>query len=609
MRTRTLGKILVGFLLLAPLAQAARPLNPYTGIMEQSARIESIQSLCASMKLNYAGWELKKHITLGEGYLRDPQGPRAAETVAVGENICAAAEADEQNIADPTPGDAFAIAKHNLDFGDRVMKLAAKFKDTHFVLQRIQTRTDVTLGFDLKRLKNHYFVSAVSAYLQSALSFTAQISLAVGDEILSFDGQALSLMAQELSPFISASSEAALETSQTIALTYRNFSYPRKGRIEVTWRRLKTGEVVHANIPWVYGEIDQNHGHALHRDDLAYLQNIGAVEEYSIFFRQSATDSNHQVFFPGANDTESNIALLGNVENLETVKAAGGNLIAQKGVVSDKFMWIQLRNFFDWKTISGFAGQENYKSEFTEALKKWLKESKDLQLPVVLDLRFNPGGDMSLLTELIAHLLPKRETATPATRAVPINDAMMDAFTSTVDPQLKMQGDLPDEGSYEIGFIENFFKSLRMDLSHQSFLSPLFRNKIIQSKGTLPSPLSLLVWTGPLCVSSCELAVMSLKKNKLAKIMGQPTNGTGMGHFSSAYSTVGVKLSDSRQIFASNYMPNSYFGPPNDCASSDGIDANPDLLARVKHISENRPMAVDLPYEETPEDLTKNGAG
>jgi hypothetical protein len=255
--------------------------------------------------------------------------------------------------------------------------------------------------------------------------------------------------------------------------------------------------------------------------------------------------------------------------------------------------------------ISQKNGVSAGNSDLFRYLEEWVRSARDQKQPVVLDLRNNGGGNPSNALQVVSYFLPENQKATPGVQALAGSasnrDSMIDFLLKPATEQVK---------GYETGFHQAFREQYEREAGTEEgvFSTPFFRAKSIESKKILKGPLPLLVLTGPECISACEILVMTLAKNKLARIVGSPTAGTGMGMWTRD-SEQNVQSLDLR--YRTSQLPNRYFGAPD--LGADGstglIRSQMKLEDRIRLISENRPLGVDVPYAETLEDLLQNGKG
>lgn len=600
-------------LLLSPLAHSEIVrFDPWDGLIEQDTRVQVMQGLCSSLKANYAGWELKKRVMLSEGYSIAP--PAKDGPVADGDRLCADAIARERKAADPSTKTRLLIAQANLSFRDRVLKLGAAFRDSHLRLTPVSYRTPVQLGINLRELGGKFYVSSVTGYVQSYLSMSGQPVPQRGAEALSIGGDTIAEARDELLPYISASTERFALNEATSAITGRNFSYPSAGRVELKWKDA-AGVERKAELPWLYGMLG-NTGSPLQEDDAVYLKHIGAVELGAAFFRQTASDGKRVLLQSERLDEEEREQILeGHLENTQTLYDVSGSVLAHIGLFKNKFLFIQVRNFMDWQVAHVEPALQLEKPlpasamRFEFFLKTWLQLAAENGLPVILDLRNNGGGDAQIARDFVANFVPAGGQARPTTEAFPVTSHNRFAILQYFNPLTNMQRG-GKKSAYEEGFAEAYTASYTAEQAQRLFMSPLHRHRLIESAGLFKTAPRLFVWVGPNCVSACEAATMMLAGLKNTTILGSALNGTGMGQVTIGSESGSVTASEPNGLFHSTMLPNTYFGAPSSATmDAKGIDAEAAIDARVKRISENRPLKPAVAYAEQLIDLQQNGLG
>jgi hypothetical protein len=207
----------------------------------QAERVQTITDLIQSIQSDYSLLLYKQH-TLG------------VDIVAIGQ----AAITAEQAIPDVTTD--VAQAQGNMQFLDRVRQITANFQDSHFQLDAVDSPSPVSLGFVVSNIGGKYLVTSLrSKYLPN----TPQI--AIGDEVVSIDGQDPLTAATELKPYFPASSDLYRTNSALFSLTSRDFALPTQATAAVVLRR--NGSTISLNLPWGAALIARS-------DQATYLKNI-----------------------------------------------------------------------------------------------------------------------------------------------------------------------------------------------------------------------------------------------------------------------------------------------------------------------------------------------
>jgi hypothetical protein len=449
--------------------------------------------------------------------------------------------------------------------------------------------------------------------------------------VILWNGKSIEEAIKPLLQYIGESTERALRQSAIYSLTSRSFAYPESADLKITYRPQNQTQSEEVSAKLWYNEGSFGPEKARSKDDLVYLDfqsgGIGAVESKSVKLRRNES-GNVKLLIKESSDLTDRKELAGNLKDVVRYCNSDDETIAITGKLKSDpaiaFMKIYGFNENEWKVASKGADAcgsgskvESGNEDLQQHLKNFLSQTAEPSRKLVLDLRHNGGGDPKNVKKLISLLLKGGATARDSRNYLPITYRTMqisaDKIFSELGYDLSKTYDPKELKSWQEQFErERAFSSTAAE-EDKIFISPALPEKLIESEKVFTSPANILVWTGPECYSACEKAIMVLSDNKIAKIIGTPTAGTGMGmRTQDETDAVITTTSDTHKIVK---YPNYYFGRPNladpACESASLATLTPAeiLDCRIRSISENRPLLPHYRYEESLEDLIENGKG
>ncbi|MBU6153650.1 MAG: hypothetical protein KGP28_05045 [Bdellovibrionales bacterium] len=622
MKKTALSFMSLSALFILPLNAFSEPQDEYNGLIAQDDRVADVETICRGLKKIYAGWKLKQQITQGEGYLLNPSGSKKDLSVANGESICPYFIQQEHEIPDPNfsgctnKEEKLEIARSNLAFSDRLLRLAAAFKDSHLSIQRRIWRTRIDYGVQIKRIRGDYFISTINpaqGRTWAAMGLGDQAPK-IGDRVVKWGDQSVEEAVRELMPYVSASTERARREDATVFLGTRNFHYPESPDLKITYCKendcnLTTTTRVFYNGGGVGPEKTSS------IDDLTFLTFIGAVNEKEYSYETSDELGTHKVI-KKSGKSFSRQNLDGNLKDAIYYRNSNDDLIAITArLKSDPgIAYLKIFGFDDdskeWSVKSKTGSEKVDDPELENHLKKFLLDQGS-NPRIILDLRHNGGGNPSNVHKLVSLFVKQGEVARVSNTFLPVAYNIMNQVQGLSEKELGF--DLSKQ--FDLEKVEEWRKQFELEKSNGIFISPPLPEKSIESAGVfngLSSVANLLVWTGSECVSACERAVMTLADNGIGKIMGTPTSGTGMGMIGDSLDHAITTETKTHNVSG---VPNRYFGRPKfkkDCENlslETGATASEILDCRIRSISENQPIAPHHRYEESLDDLLYNGKG
>lgn len=167
----------------------------------------------------------------------------------------------EQVAAENTVADVntpFEQARSNLSFLDRVRRLVATFKDSHFSAKP-QNRTPTVLnGLALTEANGNVVIASMHpALLRLAAERSGNadfVRLTPGDKIISIDGQPIEDEIAALLPFVHASSSAFARGCAIEQLTQRSYAYPYRPYADYVIERRADGRMLNLRLPYYFDD-------------------------------------------------------------------------------------------------------------------------------------------------------------------------------------------------------------------------------------------------------------------------------------------------------------------------------------------------------------------
>lgn len=481
-------------------------------------------------------------------------------------------------------------AKSNMEFLDRMQALVAQFKDTHFGLQEKISRPFIYNGLRLFRIQGKIIVGSIETKLLGLVGKLSQTDLSgikVGDEIISIDGVAVEDKINDLKKYIAGSSEEFIDSQAVRSLTLRNFKYEEKNYQRIVFKNAGTFKLPYfANRP----------GESTPRLDAITFFNKHKIPSDAssigiVFDKATNKWVDSALSFEGYSTRKLHLNLKGVTEYLgdDGAPAIRTGYYLNKG---RSYGVLQILTFYTKNAKSG-----NTTLTFLEAIRNFIMEMKENELPLILDLRVNGGGNGSFPAKVLSMLAEEGVIYPGATSGFRMTQYMRQVqepglFQEVAGEDLSSGMSLDELQSVINDTIEN-----RLDYT------PMFTTEVIPFdsivKGFKNKIVALVTAD---CVSACDKMAFLLKSSKRATIIGTHTNGTGAGYLST--SELNTKWEDPLRVFSTT-IPNYLFGVPG--TSFDKTVFEKESVSKM--CSENRPTIADIPYAPSMVDVTRNNLG
>lgn len=486
---------------------------------------------------------------------------------------------------------SFLQAKSNMDFLDRMQLLVASFKDTHFGIQEKISRPFVYTGVRLFRIDGKVLVGSLEnkfLAMASKLSGTDFSSIAIGDEVLAINGQPVEDRVNELKKYIGASSDEFADSQAIRSLTIRNFNYDLSNSITIKFKNAGVFKLpLFANNA---------------KDSTPRLDAITFFKKFNIPSDSSTIgmnfDKNTKQWIDSGLNYEgySSRKLHLNLKGLVEMIGDDGSPALRTGYYISKgktYGVLQILTFMA-KTVK--VGETQ--TSFIDGIRSFISELKENQLPLILDLRVNGGGNGNLPAQVLSVLAEEGAVYPGPTKAFRMTSYMRQiqepGFYQEVVGEDQSSGITNDE-------LKDIFER---SLQERRDYTPMFATGVIpydaaKVKGFNNKIVALVTAD---CISACDKMSFLLKSSKRATIIGTHSNGTGAGYLST--DELNTKWEDRLRVLETQ-VPNYLFGVPSKSLTQTIFDDS----SAESMCSENKPTQADVEYAATTIDLTKNNIG
>lgn len=486
---------------------------------------------------------------------------------------------------------SFLQAKGNMDFLDRMQKLVAQFQDTHFGIQEKIARPFVYTGLRLFRIDGKIVVGAMEKKfmaMASKLSGADFSRIQLGDEVLAINGQAVENRINELKKYIGASSDEFADSQAIRSLTIRNFAYDSSNSMTIVFKNAGVFKLpLFANTP---------------TDATPRLDALTFFKKFSIpndtttigisFDKTTKQWNDSGLTFEGYSPRKLHL----NLKGLNEMAGDDGQPALRTGYYINKgktYGVLQILTFMTKNVTSGGS-----QMSFIDGIRNFVMELKENQIPLILDLRVNGGGNGNLPAQVLSVLAPEGAYYPGGTSAFRITSYMR----QIQEPGL-FQEVVGEDQSFGVT-MDELRDMIQKTIDERRTYTPMFAAENIafdmQKVKGFNNKIVALVTAD--CISACDKMSFLLKSSGRAVIIGTHTNGTGAGYLSS--SELNTKWEDRLRVLETQ-VPNYLFGVPgNDINQTVFEDNSAETMC-----SENKPTFADVPYASTMLDVARNSAG
>ncbi len=565
--------------------------NIFSGVnfhyLDKEDRIDIINSFLKRVQSDYSLLPIKeKRIGLNLSKMK-------ADAIDIENNISSilllAQDKNNQELREKV---SFLQAKQNLEFFDRMAKLVAQFKDTHFALQTKIARPFVYLGMNFYRADGKVTVGSIENKVMGYSSKLAGYDFSVikaGDEVVSIDGVGVEEKINELKPYINSSSEGYAEMMGIWSLTQREFRYPEKNYAIIKFKNAGTFKLPYfASLPpKTTPRVDAN----------IYFKKIGIPTDLAtvglVYDKVTRTWSDENQTYTGYSTRN----LYENLVDLKEYNDDNGAPAIRTGYFLKKGVAHGVLQLLTFSTVN--VKNDQVTQPFISAIANFILELKTNDIDLIIDLRNNGGGQINYTSQLLS-LIAKTSANYPGQtggyRIVPTIREIFEADMFQLIPAEDLNADLS---------MDQYRDILGKTIDDNREYTPMFTHSSVT-----PSPLiggydkKIVALITPNCISACDITSFIFKSSERVTLIGSQSNGTGAGFINSKEVTTGWE--DDLKIFNTS-IPNLLFGLPGSKTDTETLIFEQNSVDRLD--TENQPTIADVQYSTTRKDLLNKNIG
>lgn len=553
---------------------------------DQDDRLLILNDFLKTVELEYALLPLKaKRIGLDFNKLK-------AEAIAreqKAENIFIAA-ADRSKVEERERV-SFLQARSNMEFLDRMQALAAEFQDTHFSIQEKIARPFVYTGLRMFRIDGKVVVGSIETKLMglaSKLSGTDFSRIRIGDEVLAVNGIPVEEKVNELKKYISGSSDEFSDYQAIRSLTIRNNNYDASNSVTITFKDAGVFKLpLFANTPV---------SSTPRLDAMTFFAKYKIPSDAATIGLSFDNSSKQWLDSAMAFQGYTPVKLHLNLKGLTEMTGDDGAPALRTGYYMEKGKTYGVLQILTFMTRN--VKTENGTVSFIDGIRSFISELKENQLPLILDLRVNGGGNGNLPAQVLSVLAEEGAIYPGATSGFRMTSYMRQLQEPSFHQEV-----VGEDQSFGLTLDEmvNFFQRT---IDERKEYTPMFAGEVIpfdtQKVNGFNNKIVALVTAS--CISACDKMSFLLKSSGRATIIGTHSNGTGAGFLSSG--ELNTKWEDRLRVLETQ-VPNYLFGIPGKSYETTVFDEN----SVEEMCSENRPTIADIHYAPTMLDVAKNNIG
>jgi peptidase S41-like protein len=494
-----------------------------------------------------------------------------------------------------------AIAREDdpLRFYDRMRRCTAAFADGHLLLGAPARLPQVALGLGLRVLEGRVYVANRQKKIVSYLKNVSGVRdlddlVAVGNEVLEVDGRPVQEELRRLAQYLPASSAAARLERAVDALTRRDFAFPDKRTCTLTVSVGGGRRTV--ELPWWISPDAE--GHLMTR---AWVRRTGVATTDLLAWRYDQAKDTWDKDLGAAQGqlrTETILPATDAASLREYADDQDRPAVRLGEVVRRRdraFCYLQILTFHT-ENLSSSEGRQ----PFSAVIATFVRQCKEKELDLVLDLRQNEGGYLAHSSALLATLGEKQKSYPGGAlllRASTQNQLIYQQRSPMLSSVPARAGDAfePRHIAEAIGVA----KRARADFTPAFLEQPL---KASDTVGGYEGRVVALV--APTCMSACDRFAALLKSSGRATLIGEPTEGAGGSQQEAR--NLAVRWTDPEGLLALA-IPNAAMGVQRALPVTGG-DRPADEFFQLLTF-ENRPVLPDVPYAAKLDDLTHHNRG
>jgi hypothetical protein len=489
-----------------------------------------------------------------------------------------------------------------LRFYDRVRRCTAAFADGHLLLGAPARLPQVALGLGFRLVDGRVYLANRERKIVSYLKTVSGVRdleeiLAVGNEILEIDGRPVRDVLGELADHIPASSDAARLEKAVDALTRRDFLFPSRRVVALTVAVNGARRTV--ELPWWISPDAESHVMTQ-----AYVRRVGVATTDLLAWRY---DQGKDTWDRDAGSAQGYLR----TDTILPARDAGSlreftddqdRLAVRMGEVVRRrdraFCYLQILTFHT-ETLGTREGRQ----PFVNVIEGFVRECKEKELDLVLDLRQNGGGYLSHSSALVS-LLGERQKTYPGGALLLRANTMNELIYQQRSPMLGSAPARSDDAFEPRRIVEAIGAARR---AQQEF-TPAFLEQPVQASGNVGGYEGRVVaLVAPTCMSACDRLAAMLRSSGRAVLIGGPTEGAGGSQQEAR--NLAVRWSDPEGLVTLS-IPNAAMGVQRAMQAGNGGRGERTSEEFFQALAfENRPVQPDIPYATRMEDITGHNRG
>ncbi|MGE4132341.1 MAG: S41 family peptidase [Bdellovibrionales bacterium] len=475
-----------------------------------------------------------------------------------------------------------------ITFQDRALECMAAFQDTHIITSSQTANPFVVSGVSLRKVGDQIVIAGYDQKLIKITNEAERLSggsgglegrLKPGTVVEKIDGQDPYQVVAQLAKYINGSSPAFVEAQAVKAITRREFAYPSQLFLQLKL----AGQDQPIHLRWYVFPV------ALRQDlrDLLLTQ-LGMKILAPFGFSRTRDPDGFGDGYVGYDERQPL------TDQITTEYALASGKPAMRFGDLDSACYAQILDSDSDKVMQVPVSSHGEVKNHTVVLGQFLKQCQTEGKKLVLDLRYNGGGDFDIPIADFRLLIPDRSTI------------LGSAFTSGRYTRHLFQ------------LFEIFNLGPQVPFKDWSrFSSDRFYRAVDEARvqglthiSAIPEPnvripITGVVFSGPVtvvtseyCISGCEIMAGLLKNRPNTTIVGRPTNGTGGMVFKNKLYPLAAGFRDDLYSSIQVRLPNNLFG----VLSAPVQDGSLIPFGQVENlIRENLPLPVTSGFEH---DLT-----
>jgi hypothetical protein len=536
---------------------------------DKQKRVNILESLYKSMKINYSLWEIKTK------RLKNFNSKKVFEQ----------AIKKEKSIIDVTTDIGRAIANQN--FLDRIRFLLAKFQDTHLQSHSSVPRPFIYNGIKLARIKGKYFVINKNKKILSFIKKNKD-EINLGDRLLSIDGKSPDYYVDKYKKYHFSSSEQWAGEKAVKSLTDRNFLYPTKGKSKFRFESVKGNRIYESSLNYFYRDNKRVDNKVL----FEYFSILSARRVNSVWNQRHQKWQKYRALPWQGYDYHKH------AENY--VPYATYLDIYKRSRVYELGFYIKNSKSYGVLKIISFKGkrlvnaQNNKKSLYFTPIRDFVLLLKRTKTNLIIDMRKNLGGKGRYPEKLLSILSSKNSKYLPST------------WMLRITPRIRQMLEIVDSKKNKVGPTKD--SRIALGAMREAIKQGKTHTSAFLRRGYIVADASVDGYKGKVvmlqsggCVSSCDIFASLMKSSKRGVLFGLETNGTGAGARSNKFFD-SVTWQDDYYSIKIN-IPNALFGVPADPLTLKKNNSYFDLNI------ENIPTQPDYYYESKYSDYFNNDKG